>query len=158
MRTHTVPALVGAALVTAIVAAHTHLPFAGPHASPAAAVLVLLLLCAFAYALFALCVRVVSSIPASWAAPARASVVVAVALLLAVVLRFYQFGPALLVFAWCKVGLACGEVGNVAFNSLLGAGAGLVVLMLLPVVTVPVLLGGYWLHRCRAVRAVPSAA
>jgi hypothetical protein len=158
MRINTVLALVGAALVTALVAVRTHLPVAGSHASPEAALLVLLLLCAFAYALFALCARVVSRLPAKWPAPVRVSAVVAVALALAFVLRFYQFAPALLVLAWCKVGLPCGEVGNVAFNSLLGAGAGVVVLLLLPVVTVPILLAGYWLHQRGLVQGVPNAA
>ena len=124
---------------------------------PEAVVLVLLLLFAFAYALSALSVRLVSTVPAHWWAPVRVGAVVVAALFLAIVLRFYQFAPAFLVFAWCKGGLPCGEVGNSVFNSLLGAGSGIVVLMLLPLVTLPALLIGHWMHQRRSTLRTPSA-
>ncbi len=80
------------------------------------------------------------------------------ALVLAFLLRFYQFVPAFLVLGWCQVGLACGEVGNTMFNSLLSGGEGIVVLLLLPAITLPVLLVSYWLQTRPASHDVRNAA
>ena len=158
MQARNVSAVVGSALVTALVATYTYLPFTGPHAEPVAALLTLALLFFFAYPLFALSLRAVSRASGNSPALLRWSVVVSAALVLAFLLRFYQFVPAFLVIGWCQVGLACGEVGNTTLNSLLSAGKGVVVLLLLPVITVPVLLVNYWLQVRPASGEVRSAA
>ena len=154
MQARSVSALVGSALVTALIATYTYLPFTGPHADPIAALLTLALLFCFAYPFFALSLRAVSRASGKSFALLRWSMVVFAALVLAFLLRFYQFVPAFLVIGWCQLGLACGEVGNTTLNSLLSAGKGVVVFLLLPVITVPVLLVSYWLQ----VRPVSSEA
>jgi hypothetical protein len=139
--------LTGTLLLTALLATRTHLPLSGPHAEPVATLLTITLLFAFGYALFALFLHAVALLPSTWPGPLSWSAVVAAALLLALLLRFYQFMPAFLVLGWCEAGLPCGEAGNQAFNSLLSAGRGLLIGALLPAVTVPVMLYGYWLQR-----------
>lgn len=158
MQTRIAPAVVGSALVTALVAWHTHLPFSGAHAKPIAAFLTLALLFFFAYPFFALSLRAISRTTGNWPSLLSWCMVLLAALVLAVLLRFYQFLPAFLVLGWCKVGLACGEAGNTVFNSLLSAGKGVAVLLLLPVITFPVLLVSYWLHSRRMSSEVRSAA
>jgi thiamine transporter ThiT len=158
MQTRIAPAVVGSALVTALVAWHTHLPFSGPHAKPGAALLTLALLFSFAYPFFALSLSAIFRTAGNRSALLRWSMVLLAALVLAVLLRFYQFLPAFLLFGWCKVGLACGEAGNTVFNSLLSAGKGVVVLLLLPLITFTVLLVSYWLHLRHTSSEVRSAA
>jgi hypothetical protein len=155
MRTQTLASLAGALLLTALLATRTYLPFSGHHAEPLAALITLSLLFVFGYAFFALFLRSMVRLPASWPTPLSWSVVVLAALVLALLLRFYQFLPALLVLGWCQAGLACGDVGNQAYNSLLSAGRGVVILMLLPAVTLPVLLVAFWLQRRGSKAAAP---
>jgi hypothetical protein len=146
-------AAVGATLLVAVLSARTSLPFAGPQAQPMAAALVLLLLFAFALAFFAFYGWLISLLPSNWPAAVRWPTVFIAAVLLALPLRFFQFIPAFLVFGWCKASLPCGEVGNLAFNSLLSSGRGVLILLSLPLITIPVLLVGHYLQGRSKVQA-----
>lgn len=157
MPAHRAPSVVGAILVTSLLATRPYLPFVGPHAQPLAAVLILLFLFCLAYPLFALFGRA-TALPIRWSAIPRWGSVLLAGLVLALILRFYQFVPAFLVLAWCRAGLVCGEVGNRTFNSLLSAGDGELILVLLPFLTVSVLFVSHWLYSRQSRVATLSAA
>jgi hypothetical protein len=157
MPTHLAASIAGAVLVTGLLATRTYLPFTGTHAQPVAALLTLLTLFGFAVPLFGLFSWVMSGIPFHWPAALRWALVVVSALLLAVLLRFYHLVPAFLLLGWCQIGLVCGEVGNRTFNSVLSAGRGLLILLLLPAITLPILFASHWLYRRRGGRT-PHAA
>ena len=153
MRARFTSAVIGSALVTALLSTRAYLPFTGPHAEPVASLLVLFFLLAFAFLFVYFSCWLISFLPRHWPAVVRWLAIVVAAVLLALSLGFYQFIPAGLVFGWCNAGLPCGEIGNRVFNSLLSAGRGILILLSLPLVTAPVLLAEHYLQGRRRPQA-----
>lgn len=91
----------------------------------------------FAFLIIATVALTAQRLPREWPLLMRVPLLVGLSAVLTVALALFQFAPAMLVRGWCQTTPLCADHLSSVFNYLLSAGRGILVLLLLPLITIP---------------------